>query len=56
MLLAPGKYSMLDRTLLQMVKDLITGEPTWAGDFLDFFEVGDIEVTHTPREDFPFAF
>ena len=53
MLLTPGDHSVFDRSLFQMVKDLIADERTLASDLLDCFKVRHIEVAHTPGENLP---
>lgn len=53
MLLTPGDHSVFDRSLSQMVKDLIADERTLASDLLDCFKVRHIEVAHAPAENLP---
>src|SRR6185503_2976486 len=55
MRLAPRNHVVLDGALAQMVEDLIAGHASVAGDLARLLEVGDVEVAHTPRADFPVA-
>src|SRR5215207_3373045 len=49
--LAPGEHAVLDGPLIEMVEDLIAGQPAIAGDLPDLFEVRHVEVAHSPGED-----
>ena len=50
--LTPGNDRMLDRTFLQMVKNLIASEVALARDLNHRFKFTHIEVAYTPGRDF----
>ena len=45
---------MFNGPLLEVIKDLVTGEQTFAGDAPDFFQIVDVEIAHPPGEYFSF--
>ena len=51
MVLAPGQHGVLDRALLQMVEDLVAGDPALAAGFPGGIEVGHVEVADAPGQD-----
>jgi len=55
MLFAPGDHGVLDRTLLQVVEDLVSGKMPVPGNPSDRVEFTHVEVTDAPRQDFPVA-
>src|SRR6201996_9024085 len=50
--LTPGNDSMFNGPLLEVIKDLVTGEQTFAGDAPDFFQIIDVKIAHPPGEYF----
>ena len=54
-LLTPGNHRVLNRTLFQMVEDLVADRATRAGDSPCLFKIGRVEVAHAPGEDLPLA-
>src|SRR5277367_5714622 len=50
--LTPGNDRVLDRTFLQMVKNLIASDVALARDLNHRFKVRHIEVAYTPGRDF----
>lgn len=54
--LTPGNNGMLNRTLLQMVENLIASEVTLASDLNHSLKVRHIEVADAPGRDFPGVF
>src|SRR5260370_38865091 len=52
MVRAPPRSTLFPyTTLFQMVEHLIAGDASFAGDVAGVFEVGHVEVAHTPGED-----
>ena len=52
-LLTPRDHGVLDRPLLEVVEDLITGDVAVTGDRPRLFEVGHVEVAHAQARIFP---
>jgi hypothetical protein len=54
-LLTPWDHSMLDRTLFQVVENLITSQLALASNPANIFKVRKIEVADAPGKDFSLA-
>src|ERR1700761_9427221 len=54
-LLTPGNDGIFNGPLLEVIKDLVTGKPTFIGEAPDLFQIVDVEIAHTPGEYFSFV-